>query len=64
MQSQEASEKLREVLTPYIGFSKRVLEPLKAWFHTQETTDLQTSLVPVNELARRMRGKLGHEQHA
>jgi hypothetical protein len=63
-ESQEASEKLREVLTPYIGFSKRMLEPLKAWFHTQETTDLQTSLVPVNELARRMRGKLGHEQHA
>ena len=48
-----------------IDFSSSTFAPLKSWFSEQNAHESITGqLLPVNELARRMRSKLGHEQQA
>lgn len=59
MQAEEASEKLRHVVTPYVERSKQAFEPIRNRLALQETAGLQTSLLPIQELARRMRENLG-----
>ena len=64
MQSEEAAEKLRGVVMPYVGFSAALFEPLKAWFKSQDaSTGVRSSLMPIEELAQQLRGKLGNEPH-
>lgn len=63
LQADEAAGKLRDMVTPYVGFSERLFQPLRSWFRAQDTSgSLQSSMLPVQELAKRMRDKLGHQQ--
>lgn len=63
--AEEASGKLQSALQPVIDMSSRTFAPLKDWFKEQNAHESVTGqLLPVNELARRMRSKLGHEHHS
>lgn len=62
--TEDASEKLRDALTPYIGFSERIFTPLREWFGQQDGAGIRGSLLPVQDLAKGMRDKLGHQQHS
>lgn len=62
---EEAGAKLREAIVPYVGWSARLFHPLRSWLQARDgPADLQRSMVPIQELAHRMRSKLGHEQHS
>jgi hypothetical protein len=59
--AEEASEKLRSAFEPFVLYTHQFFQPIKGWFADQDTSGLQT-FRPVQELSRRMRNKLGHEQ--
>lgn len=59
--AEEASEKLRSAFEPFVHYTHQFFQPVKGWFADQDTSGLQT-FGPVQELSRRMRNKLGHEQ--
>lgn len=60
VQSAEASEKLRDVVTPYVARSKQFFQPVKDWLRVQDGESIQSSLLPIQQLARRMRENLQH----
>ena len=65
MQTEEASDKIRDAVTPYVGFTERMFTPAKQWFQQSKVdgaSSLQESMLPVSDLARRMREKLGHHR--
>ncbi len=47
-------------MTPYVARSKEAFQPVKAWLREQEGEGLQRSLLPIQQLARRMRENLQH----
>lgn len=61
--AEEASEKMRSAFEPFVHYSHQIFQPVKGWFAEQDTSGLHTSFGPVQELSRRMRDKLGREQH-
>ena len=64
LQAEEASGKLGAVVKPMVNFLSGAFAPWKGYLGSQNPHEsLVGQLGPVQELARRMRSKIGHEQH-
>lgn len=58
----DASDRLRDVVHPFVERSKQAFQPVRNWLATQDGDSLQHSLLPIQHLARRMREQLGQRQ--
>ena len=58
MQADDAADKLRTVVTPFVEQSKQMFEPVRERLALHEGAGMQSSLGPIQELAKRMRKNL------